>query len=165
MDIKFHEGQYIVGMVSPATANELIPSIFDYIEYEFNKQSVWELFLLNISDMYMPKFWHACYGDNIYIFERADLANLVSRGIMHWDSTRRESVDITSSVASYLVDEALLPEITILSETEAHIRYTYWNNWRGLCRRVEKIAKENGTTTFTQISDDILVEYDCGYVL
>ncbi len=85
---------------------------------------------------------------------------LVSEPIRHWNG--KERIDITDDVAAYLDDESLLPSVTMLSENEALVRYTYWNDWSGL-RCVEvKITKENGTTTFTDINRKTLVEYHCG---
>ncbi len=165
MDNKFHDGQYIVGEVSHITAREMIPSVFDYIEYDFNKQSVWELFLLSISWKYLPLYWHACYASVTYIFDMSDLEQLVSSRILHYDYRKREQIDITSDVAAYIGDESLLPEITLLSDSVAQLRYSYWGRWRGLVRVMIRIAKENGTTTFTHISDETLVEYDCGWVV
>ena len=165
MSDHFHEGQYIVGEVTPITANEQIPPIFDYIEYDFNKQSVWELFLLSKSYIFLPLYWHAAYAEATYIFERADLEQVVSTKIMHWDMSSRTKIDITHKVAAYLDDETILPEITIISENEAHIRCTYWNHWFGLFRTNTRIIKENTTTTFTHLSTENLVEYDCGMVL
>jgi hypothetical protein len=85
--------------------------------------------------------------------------------IMHYDYRMREQIDITSDVAAYIGDESLLPEITLLSDSVAQLRYSYWGRWRGLVRVMIRIAKENGTTTFTHISDETLVEYDCGWVV
>lgn len=165
MSDHFHEGQYIVGEVTPITANEQIPPIFDYIEYDFNKHSVWELFLLSKSYIFLPLYWHAAYAEATYIFERADLEQVVSTKIMHWDMSSRTKIDITHKVAAYLDDETILPEITIVSENEAHIRCTYWSHWFGLFRTNTRIIKENITTTITLLSTENLVEYDCGMVL
>ena len=156
------EGQPIQGEVSHRTSRELIPSVFNYIEYELNEQSAWELFLLNESFRFMPLFWHAGYARCTFIFERTDLERLVSKPIRHWNG--KERVDITADVAAYLDDESLLPKVTMLSENEALVRYTYWNSWRGLVRAEMKITKENGTTTFTDINRETLVEYHCGLI-
>lgn len=154
------EGQPIQGEVSHRTSRELIPSVFNYIDYELNEQSTWELFLLNESCRFLPLFWHAGYARCTFIFERADLERLVSKPIGHWNGMER--VDITADVAAYLDDESLLPSVTMLSENEALVRYTYWNSWRGLVRAEMKISKENGTTTFTDINRETLVKYHCG---
>ena len=55
----------------------------------------------------------------------------------------RTKIDITHKVAAYLDDETILPEITIVSENEAHIRCTYWSHWFGLFRTNTRIIKEN----------------------
>ena len=154
------EGQPIQGEVSHRTSRELIPSVFNYIVYELNEQSTWELFLLNESCRFLPLFWHAGYARCTFIFERADLERLVSKPIRHWN--RKGMMDITADVAAYLDDESLLPSVTMLSENEALVRYTYWNSWRGLVRAEMKISKENGTTTFTDINRETLVKYHCG---
>ena len=156
------EGQPIQGEVSHRTSRELIPSIFNYIECELNEQSAWELFVLRESFSFMPLFWHGGYARCTYILELADLAKLVSKPIRHWNG--KERVDITADVAAYLDDESLLPKVTMLSENEALVRYTYWNSWRGLVRAEMKITKENGTTTFTDINRETLVEYHCGLI-
>ena len=156
------EGQPIQGEVSHRTSRELIPSVFNYIDYELNEQSTWELFLLNESFRFMPLFWHAGYARCTFIFERTDLERLVSKPIRHWNG--KERVDITADVAAYLDDESLLPSVTMLSENEALVRYTYWNSWSGLVRAEMKISKENGTTTFTDINYKTLVEYHCGII-
>ena len=110
----------------------------------------------------MPLFWHAGYARCTFIFERTDLERLVSKPIRHWNG--KERVDITADVAAYLDDESLLPSVTMLSENEALVRYTYWNSWSGLVRAEMKISKENGTTTFTDINYKTLVEYHCGII-
>lgn len=156
------KGQPIQGEVSPRTSRELIPSIFNYIECELNEQSAWELFVLRESFSFMPLFWHAGYARCTYIFERADLVKLVSTKRMSWNHEERKRVDVTGNIAAYMDDESLLPSVTMLSENEALVRYTYWNDWSGL-RCVEvKITKESGTTTFCNVSRRTLVEYHCG---
>ena len=154
------EGQPIQKEVSPRTSRELIPSIFKYVVYALSEQSAWELFLLYEARWKMPLHWHAGYAHCTYIFERADLKKLVSKPIRHWNG--KERVDITADVAAYLDDDSLLPCVTMLSENEALVRYSYWNEWRGLVSAEMKITKGNGVTTFTDAARKTLVEYDCG---
>lgn len=158
------EGQPIQGEVSPKTSQELIPSIFNYIEYDLNEQSVWELFLLYESYIFMPLHWHAGYARCTYIFERVDLEKLVTTKRMSWSQEEGKRVDVTADIAAYLDDESLLPSVTILSENEALVRYSYWNSWSGLVTSEMKITKENGTTTFCNVSRRTLVEYHCGII-
>jgi hypothetical protein len=158
------EGQPIQGEVSPRTSQELIPSIFNYIEYELNEQSAWELFILYESYIFMPLHWHAGYAHCTYIFERADLVKLVSTKRMSWNQEEQKRVDVTENIAAYMDDESLLPSVTLLSENEALVRYSYWNSWSGLVSAEMKITKENGTTTFCNVDRRILVEYHCGFM-
>jgi hypothetical protein len=158
------EGQAIQGEVSPRTSQELIPSIFNYIEYELNEQSAWELFLLYIARWEMPLHWHAGYARCTYIFERADLVKLVSTKRMSWNQEERKLVNVTDNIAAYMDDESLLPSVILLSENEALVRYSYWNSWSGLVSAEMKITKENGTTTFCNVDRRILVEYHCGFM-
>lgn len=157
MEYTFREGQYIRGRV-PYMATDCIPSVFDYVEYEFNEQSVWELFLLHDAWRHMPLWWHAGYARREYIFERADLERKVSRQIID-DWTHQ---DITQEVAAYINDDSILPKVTMQSGNEADITICYWNGWRGLVKEVIRVKRENGTTTFTDVLDKTLVAYDCG---
>lgn len=158
------EGQPIQGEVSPRTSRELIPSIFNYIEYELNEQSAWELFLLYIARWEMPLHWHAGYARCTYIFEPADLVKLVSTKRMSWNQEERRLVNVTDNIAAYMDDESLLPSVILLSENEALVRYSYWNDWSGLVSAEMKIIKESGTTTFCNVSRRTLVEYHCGFL-
>jgi hypothetical protein len=112
----------------------------------------------------MPLHWHAGYARCTYIFERADLVKLVSTKRMSWNQEERKRVDVTDNIAAYMDDESLLPSVTLLSENEALVRYSYWNDWSGLVSAEMKIIKESGTTTFCNVSRRTLVEYHCGFL-
>lgn len=157
MESKFQDGQYIRGRV-PYMNTSSIPSVFDYIEYEFNEHSVWELFLLHISWKFMPLHWHANYANIDYIFEKKDIDKIVFIYGKLFDST--------PEVTSYIDDGSLLPKITLLSDYEAEVRISYWSKWRGLVRRIIKVTKENSATKFIENSDnvEILIEYHCGII-
>ena len=149
------------GQVSGKVANER-PSIFNCIEYELNEHSAWELFLLHESFRFMPLHWHAGYARRTFIFERTDLKKLASK--QRWYLNREEQTRVDSGIAAYLDDESVLPKVTMLSENEALVRYTYWNDWSGLVRAEMKITQENGTTTFSDVDRTTLVEYHCGII-
>ena len=163
MENLYREGQPIKDKVS-YKASEMIPSIFNYIEYELNEQSAWELFLLYESFRFMPLHWHAGYARCTYIFDRADREKLASAKKTSWSRKEQKRVDITAELIAYFDDESLLPSVTMLSENEALVRYSYWNDWAGLVRAEMKITKENGTTTFCDVDRERLVEYDIGIV-
>ena len=161
MENHYREGQPIKNMVS-YRVSEMIPSIFNYIEYELNEQSAWELFLFRESFRFMPLCWHAAYVRRTYILERADLEKLAQIMTRSWNHEKRQWVDITADFVAYLDDESLLPRVTMLSENEALVHYAYWNDWAGLVRAEMKITKENGTTTFCDVYGETLVAYDIG---
>ena len=154
MKYTFREGQYIRGRV-PYMATDCIPSVFDYVDYEFNEQSIWELFLLHEAWRYMPLCWHAGYARTDYIFEWADLERMVSRKIID----HRTNQDITQKVAAYINDDSVLPKVTMQSDHEADITICYWNNWRGLAKEIIRIKRAYGTTTLEVINEETLVEY------
>ena len=150
---KFHDGQYIRGRV-PYTCTFTIPSVFDYVEYEFSEQSVWELFLLSISWKFMPLWWHSNYARTDYIFERKDIEDLASRKIICYE----KHIDLSPQLASYLNDDTILPEVRIISETEAEIRISLWNDWAGLVRKIICVERKNGTTSFMKKNSSTLVK-------
>ena len=71
----FKEGQY-VRQVTPSDASDSIPSVFDYIDYEFTEEGVWQAFLLYISWQYMPIIWHGGYDQCNYIFTMEDAEDI-----------------------------------------------------------------------------------------
>ena len=157
MECKFYDGQYIRGRV-PFEKSSAIPSVFDYIEYEFTQQSIWELFLLSISWRFMPLHWHANYAQTDYIFERKDIEELVSSRVIY--NKKRHS--LTPQPAMYINDDTLLPEVKIVSECEAEIRISYGNSWAGLVREIISVERRNGTTTFTKKSRETLIKFNIG---
>jgi hypothetical protein len=182
LDGPFDGECYLRGEV-PYDVTKTIPSVFDYVEYEWNEQSVWELFLLYISWQYMPLAWHANYARTDYIFDKSDLKRILTR----WPLTvsvrihredgkivRKEALPpgtlskLGERVAAYLDDESILPKVTLLSDCEALVENCYWNKWRGLARERLIIKKEGNTTTFHPDEDfnrtpdkSTLVEYEC----
>ena len=179
---QFEEKHYVRGEVCFEEADN-IPSVFNYVEYEFGEESVWELFLLYISWQYMPLEWHANYARTNYIFDKSDLERLLGKwplsGGIRRDKDGREEV-VTSGtytklgekVAVYLDNDSILPKVTLLSDCEAEVEICFWNNWRGLARKIVRVRKEASTTTFhyeeydTEDAEEkaTLVPYHCGIV-
>ena len=154
---KFYDGQYIRGRV-PYTCTFTIPSVFDYVEYEFSEQSVWELFILSISWEFMPLWWHSNYARADYIFERKDIEDLASREFVSF----KKQPDAKPQPALYIDDDTILPEVKIVSECEADIRISYWSNWAGLVRLIIRVERKNGTTTFIEKSRERLIKFNIG---
>ncbi len=172
-----------IGREVPLHIATTVPSAFEYIEYEFNKESIWELFLLYISWQYMPLKWHANYARTDYIFDKADLEQLLGKwplsgGIRRNKDGQEEVVPpgtytkLGEKVAVYLDDDSILPKVTLLSDCEAEVEICFWNDWKGLARKRVRLRKEATTTTFHYKEYDTeeakekesLVPYHCGIV-
>lgn len=150
---QMNEEYYLRGVV-PYRVAERIPAVFDFIEYEWSEQAVWEAFLLHICWQYMPLGWHGGYSRADYIFDRSDLETLLSGGLLSLLKGTREKV------AAYLDDESILPQVKLLSDREAEVQICYWNSWRGLTRESVLVRKEEGATTFQDINHETLVSYE-----
>lgn len=164
----FREGQYIK-CLTPWDASGSVPSVFDYIEYEFNEEAVWDAFLMHISWRFMPMSWHGAYAKRKYIFTMEDAANIIKTyktPFVFALSCKRFSLAnfgiFVGKLNYYLTKCSILPSIKLLSDNEAQVTIAYWNDWAGLIRKTVKITKQAGTTTFEDIKVKRLIKYDCG---
>ena len=165
---QFKDGQYIKQRV-PFQVGDSIPSVFNYIDYEFTEEGVWQAFLLHLSWRYMPVEWHYAYAKNDYIFSMEDAQKINKHFSSRWNIMLLESrklpsydrIKFIASLKKHLTNNSILPSITIKSHNEAVIEIAYWNNWQGLVRKTTEIIKHNNTTLFREINRIVLAEFCC----
>ena len=81
---------------------------------------------------------------------------------MSWNQEERKRVDVTENIAAYMDDDSLLPSIIFLSENEALVRYSYWNDWSGLVKAKVDVAHDDIGVRFSEPKTTVLVKYHCG---
>ena len=85
---------------------DFVPDWTPYMEYEFDERGVWSMFLLHISDSYLPVFQHGCYN------------------VRHWFFTR-EDIDSYSDYKCFRDDKRVIPTVTITGPDTAVISACY----------------------------------------
>ena len=133
--------------------------------YEFNEDCIWELFLLSELPYHLPKFWHGGYESILYFLHTGDLNKVL-------ETVYREQFDDTrlgflhkngySKLQKLNQDASLLPKVTLISDNEAVINFTGWNDWNGLLDITVRVTRTPRSIRFHEKEIKRLVPYNCG---
>jgi len=129
--------------------------IDQYISLPIKEEAVWQMFLLDNIEYFLPKFDHGAYKDRKLIF------------------TSNDTKDLPASIQQYVQrnDNKINPIIQINEAEElASVQCTYFNKWRGLvkwtCYYHLFGGHDKSLIRMSNIkhmeTNDILVKYDCG---
>ena len=134
--------------------------IGQYISLPNNEEAVWQMFLLDNIEYFLPKFDHGAYKDRKIVFSLND------------------TKDLPLSIQQYVQHNSTLIYPTILINNTKElvvVRCVYFNKWQGLVRwtcfymMLGGHAKDPNAKNLIRIIQikhketyDILVKYDCG---
>jgi len=124
--IPFTEGQYIHNVI-PIWASATVPGIEGYLEFRFIPEAIWEAVMLaDASSLYLKHRRLGCRINGMLVVDDASLC-------------------ISSITAGMdrlpLKDCGISPSVEILSESEAIVKYCFWNLRRGIAKRTIKVTK------------------------
>ena len=139
--------------------------IWKKFSYKFNEDCIWELFLLSELPYHLPKFWHGGYESILYFLHTGDLDKVL-------ESVYREQFEDTrlgflhkngySKLQKLNQDASLLPKVTLVSDKEAVINFTGWNDWNGLLDVTVRVTRTPRSIRFHEKEIKRLVPYNCG---
>lgn len=139
--------------------------IWKKVGYEFTPECIWELFLLSELPYHLPKFWHGGYESILYFLHTGDLDKVL-------ESVYREQFEDTrlgflhkngySKLQKLNQDASLLPKVTLVSDKEAIINFTGWNDWNGLLDVTVRVTRTPRSIRFHEKEIKRLVPYNCG---
>ena len=109
--------------------------IRDNVRFEFTPECIWELFLLMKLPLHLPKFWHAGYDSVVYFLHTGDLGKVL---------------------------ESVYPKVTLISDKEAILNVTGWNDWNGLLNATFSVIRTAKGVRFHNKKIKRLVPYNCG---
>jgi len=140
--------------------------IREMVAYEFNEESVWEMFLIDEMYRFLPLYWHAGYSAVKYVLSPKDIHNLIedhspkgdgNRGIFPINS--EEKIQTLLSMESY---QPLLPSVRLLSEKDAELSLCVWNEWSGLDHLTYPAHDTGKGIIFDEPQGQNLFKYSCG---
>jgi hypothetical protein len=147
----FVDGQYIDGTI-PWQADETIPRLENYLEFDFSPIAIWEaLLLLKVTSLYLPHFWHAASGRGLLVVDDSSLVEACTGRYTH-------GVNYKSLLGN---QRMLLPMVEVKSSCLAYASYCYWNDWEGLSCVTFEVTNKEGEICYNQIDEKILIEYNC----
>lgn len=147
---KYEDSMLVRRRLSESEAKD-IPDILPYFTIPFTYEGIMQAWLLNSIDSYMPKSWHANYGNIQFIYKAEAIIHSLPHDL---DIEKKNKILAMSS-------ESFLPTI-IIKGYEAVIRIIKWSNWSGMIRSSIKVNKQGRSVEFGEIDNDVLVEYDWG---
>lgn len=118
----------------------------DILKVDNSELGAWHFYLLESSKHYLPLWDHANYMARTFITSKT------------WKIVNRHK---------YSGSDGLEPTVsfTKISEvsSESLVSACYWSDWGGLFRETFRVViTDNHVTTFEQINDECLLEYNCG---
>ena len=139
--------------------------IWKKVGYEFTPECIWELFLLTELPYQLPKFWHGGYESILYFLHTGDLDKVL-------ETVYREQFEDTrlgflhkngySKLQKLNQDASLLPKVTLISDNEAIINFTGWNDWNGLLDVTVRVIRTTSGIRFFKKKIKRIVPYNCG---
>ena len=139
--------------------------IWKKFSYKFTPECIWELFLLSELPYHLPKFWHGGYESILYFLHTGDLDKVL-------ETVYREQFEDTrlgflhkngySKLQKLNQDASLLPKVTLISDNEAIINFTGWNDWNGLLDVTVRVIRNTRGIKFTKEKIKRIVPYNCG---
>jgi hypothetical protein len=133
------DDMYLCGKVSYKVA-DAIPPLNRYLIVENSIAGVWSSFLLNMSEYFLPREWHAAYGARHFILSLEDLDDIKSVDCFKFRNTE------------------ILPSITYTNDNSGTIRVSYWRNYGGLIRDTYDFVWQDNTVKFT-LKDSLTLVY------
>lgn len=130
-------------------------NLIQYICIPKNEEAVWQMFLLDNIEYFLPKFDHGAYRDRKLVFTTSDISSFPA-SVQNFVNQNNDYIN---------------PIIRINEmEEQAFVQCTYFNKWEGLVRWTcfyqlfEGFG--NGQIRMTKINHrehrQIMVKYDCG---
>lgn len=139
--------------------------VWEKVGYKFNEECIWELFLLTDLPYCLPKFWHGNYQSIQYFLQTGDLDEIL-RMVWKEDSEYPKYgfryKNGYSKLQELNQDSTLLPNVRLISEKEAILHFTVWNDWTGLMNVTVKATMSEDRIIFSQKEFKHIVEYNCG---
>lgn len=135
------------------------------VSFDFTEDAVWEMFLLSEITRHLPLYWHAGYASVRYILCKKDLKDLQAKHAGVSSITNLQgfsSLREARKMESYTDVSELLPNVTLVSDSEAVICLTEWCEWGGLSQRTIRVKKARNGLRFLKPKVKYLVKYDCG---
>lgn len=142
---EYRDDMLIDGYLS-RDAEKKIPDVQEYLSYQFTKEAVWQLYLLDIADTILPLFWHGGYHKRTFFFDRQSFLTFDHK-----------------EVAALADSDEIIPKVEITGENTALVKCCFWSDWLGLC--VEDVIAERTDGKVTSSRDKSrpkeLFPYDC----
>ena len=139
--------------------------IWKKVGYEFTPECIWELFLLTELPYQLPKFWHGGYESILYFLHTGDLDKVLKTVYREqFEDTRLGFLHKNgfSKLQKLNHDASLLPKVTLISDNEAVINFTGWNDWNGLLDVTVRVTRTPRSIRFHEKEIKRLVPYNCG---
>lgn len=145
--IPFIEGQFIHNTI-PFWASETVPSVADYLEMNITPKAVWEaVMLIKASPLYLQHKWEGCYNSGMLV---VDIVSL-------WMAC----LSVNINCEPMTDDNRIHPSVEIISDSEAIVKYCYWNQWLGLMRKTVKVSNKGKGITLEDLDQECILEYHC----
>ena len=132
-----------------------VPKIWHELTISFTEMGIWQALLLHEAYTFLPKGWHGDYFSHWYVFSQDDMRMIVEKYKNSSRDFNREKL------ASYLGRQEIMPSVKIDGD-KAIVTYYFWNKWKGLCKRIVPVERNNLSVEFGKGERQVLVEYDCG---
>lgn len=139
--------------------------IWKKVGYKFTPECIWELFLLSELPYHLPKFWHGGYESILYFLHTGDLDKVLQTVYREqFEDTRLGFLHKNgySKLQKLNQDASLLPKVTLISDNEAVINFTGWNDWNGLLDVTVRVTRTPRSIRFHEKEIKRLVPYNCG---
>lgn len=129
-----------------------ISPVLKSFEVPFTEEAIMQAWLLEHLTDFMPKKWHANYGNRQYIFTKYDLEGL----------TNSESIpsNIRQSLKTVKLSD-VMPSVK-RDKFSALLSYTYWSPWGGLIKSSVSVIRNRLTVFFGEPETTTLAYYNCG---
>ena len=132
-------------------------NINQYISLPQNEEAVWQMFLLDNIQYFLPKFDHGAYMDRKLILSSDDIKELP-------ESIQQQFLHKTGTIM-------IIPNIKFdIIEQHASVQCIYFNKWEGVVKWTCHYTLFGGNSKDLMImlnvkhmeSKEVLVKYDCG---
>ena len=144
----FREGQFIHNTI-PHEASKTVPPVLNYLEFPFTPGAIWEAVLLTeASRLYLQHLWHGCYNNGMLVVDNTSLNLACSPFKVEY---------------KFLIDDDRIPpSVELLSDSEALVRYCFWNEWGGLRRVGLKLIRKKRGAVKEDLGTETILEYHSG---
>lgn len=139
--------------------------VWNKVGYEFTSECIWELFLLTELPYHLPKFWHGGYESILYFLHTGDLDKVLETVYREqFDDTRLGFLNKNgySELQMFNQDAGLLRKVTLVSDREAVINFSGWNDWNGLLEVTVRVIRTARSIRFYKKEIKRIVPYNCG---